>query len=76
MCFDQDASINFIDGEEKVLGSMQFDGTDSLTFKSLHLVPQTDNQYDLGTKTQRWRNLYLGGAIVSDNKYWGAKGWR
>lgn len=73
LCFDQDASINFIDGEEKVLGSMQFDGTDSLTFKSLHLVPQTDNQYDLGTKTQRWRNLYLGGAIVSDNKYWGQK---
>jgi alpha-tubulin suppressor-like RCC1 family protein len=29
------------------------------------LVPGADISYDLGTETQRWRNLYLGGSTIS-----------
>ena len=28
------------------------------------LLPSSDNTYDLGSSTYRWRNLYLGGALV------------
>jgi len=32
-----------------------------------HLLPSADDTYDLGSASYQWRNIYLGGAIVTDD---------
>ena len=43
--------------------------TDNVVFGAdvnSHILPNTDNTYDLGSSIKTWRNLYLGTAIVSN----------
>ena len=60
-------------------GSLTFGdaATDNVVFAAdinSHIIPNTDNTYDLGSTGQRWRTLYLNGSIDlndSDNILFG-----
>ena len=44
-------------------------GTDSVTFAAdvnSHIIPNTDNTFDLGSSSQEWRNLYIDGTATID----------
>ena len=50
--------------------------TDNVVFGAdvnSHILPNTDNTYDLGSSTKTWRNLYLGTATVSNLSITGAQ---
>jgi hypothetical protein len=51
------------DDRHQFTGSFSVQGTGSMR----HLLPQSDNLYDLGSNTKRWRDLYL----VSSSIYLG-----
>ena len=50
--------------------------TDNVVFGAdvnSHILPNTDNTYDLGSSTKTWRNLYLGTATASNLSITGAQ---
>ena len=50
--------------------------TDNVVFGAdvnSHILPNTDNTYDLGSSAKTWRNLYLGTATVSNLSITGAQ---
>ncbi len=65
-----------IEGDGKITGDFTIGGditigdanTDSLSISAdltSNLVPNTDNAYDFGSATKRWRNIYLSGSVSS-----------
>ena len=65
-----------IQGDGKITGDFTLGGditigdanTDSLSISAdltSNLVPNTDNAYDFGSTTKRWRNIYLSGSVSS-----------
>ena len=54
-------------------GALQSDGAGNLSFAPAtasfsaigeHVLPSTDDTFDLGSSTKRWRNLYVGGNTI------------
>jgi len=66
-------------GDTTISGNLVFGdaATDQVTFSAdinSHIIPNTDNTFDLGSTGQRWRNVYLNGSIDlndSDNILFG-----
>jgi hypothetical protein len=61
-----------VTGSATISGNLTFGDadTDSINLAAeidSHIVPNTDNTYDLGTTTKEWRNLYIDGTANIDS---------
>lgn len=57
---DKDGTLT-LNGDLTVNGNSSLKGTYTFTGKiASHLIPDTNNSFDLGSTTSQWRNLYVG----------------